>query len=382
MHDLEAIAATPWDVVVIGAGPAGSMAARSAARRGAETLLIEKEAFPRAKVCGCCVNAAAASLLECDGMPNLLSSLSAIPLAHFRLVAGGREAGLELRGGFSVSRAQLDAGLVSEARGWGAKFIDGVAARIHACRKNYRRVELMNGAGSVIIKASVVVGASGLAGTSFVQRDEFPVRASTRSLIGANAIIESEHAGDFPSGTIRMNCAAGGYVGIVRLEDGTLNFAAALDPLWLRESGGMGPSAARVFEHAGAKNALNLTPLDWRGTPALTRRAVRPFAERFLAAGDAAGYEEPFTGEGIAWALETGMAAGKLAACAAEAGWSQRIESEWAGFMRELNADRRLCRALARMLRYPAITRGVVRALEHAPILARPVIYELSRSGI
>jgi Dehydrogenases (flavoproteins) len=51
--------ATIWDVVVIGAGVAGGLAALDCARRGLRVLVVEQRAFPRWKVCGCCFNAQA-----------------------------------------------------------------------------------------------------------------------------------------------------------------------------------------------------------------------------------------------------------------------------------------------------------------------------------
>ena len=52
-----------WDVVVIGAGVAGGLAAFDCARRGLSVLLVEKRSFPRWKVCGCCFNANALAAL-------------------------------------------------------------------------------------------------------------------------------------------------------------------------------------------------------------------------------------------------------------------------------------------------------------------------------
>ena len=54
-----AAAGRVWDVLVIGAGPAGAVAAREVARRGARVLLADRSAFPRGKVCGCCLNGSA-----------------------------------------------------------------------------------------------------------------------------------------------------------------------------------------------------------------------------------------------------------------------------------------------------------------------------------
>ena len=54
----------PYDAVVIGAGPAGGIAALGLARAGRRVLLVDKQRFPRAKVCGCCLNASAVATLR------------------------------------------------------------------------------------------------------------------------------------------------------------------------------------------------------------------------------------------------------------------------------------------------------------------------------
>jgi flavin-dependent dehydrogenase len=64
-----------WEVVVIGAGPAGSIAARECAKQGLRTLLVDKAAFPRPKVCGCCLNANAMATLERLGLGGAVARL-------------------------------------------------------------------------------------------------------------------------------------------------------------------------------------------------------------------------------------------------------------------------------------------------------------------
>ena len=79
-----------WDVLVVGAGVAGSMAASGAAQRGLSVLLIDKAAFPRGKVCGCCLNPAAVKLLEeaeCD-----IRASGATPIERLYLACGGTTA--------------------------------------------------------------------------------------------------------------------------------------------------------------------------------------------------------------------------------------------------------------------------------------------------
>ena len=111
-----------------------------------------------------------------------------------------------------------------------------------------------------------------------------------------------------------------GYVGMVKVEDGSLNVAAALstDAMRAAESPGL---LVNSLIRAGGWPGLPESPLDgWKGTPELTRRPARPGAERLFAIGDAAGYVEPFTGEGMFWALSGARALAPLVARSVD-GW-------------------------------------------------------------
>jgi flavin-dependent dehydrogenase len=122
-----------------------------------------------------------------------------------------------------------------------------------------------------------------------------------------------------------------------------------------------------------------LAGLAWRGTPALTRRATRLAGERLFVLGDAAGYVEPFTGEGMAWALAGGLAVAPLAAEAARR-WRPSLARAWAATYRRIVVRRQhVCRAAAAVLRRPLLARALVRLLARAPALAIPVLRHLNR---
>ncbi|HEY2155642.1 MAG TPA: FAD-dependent monooxygenase, partial [Isosphaeraceae bacterium] len=78
-----------WDALVVGAGPAGSIAARELARFGARTLLVERAAFPRWKVCGACLNGHALASIREAGLARTIS-LSREPTPHPTLPHKGR----------------------------------------------------------------------------------------------------------------------------------------------------------------------------------------------------------------------------------------------------------------------------------------------------
>ena len=100
----EAAARRLWDAAVVGAGPAGAMAARELARRGAAVLLVDRARFPRYKVCGGCLNPRAVRVLQRAGLGELVGRLGAVPLTTLRLAARGAHADIPLPPGAGLSR--------------------------------------------------------------------------------------------------------------------------------------------------------------------------------------------------------------------------------------------------------------------------------------
>jgi 2-polyprenyl-6-methoxyphenol hydroxylase-like FAD-dependent oxidoreductase len=169
-----------------------------------------------------------------------------------------------------------------------------------------------------------------------------------------------------------------GYLGLVRLEDNRLDLGAAFDPAWVKSAGGLGRAAVATLQEAGFPALPGLADLPWGGTPLLTRRASRLAAERAFLLGDAAGYVEPFTGEGIAWALAAARAVAPLARRAVRR-WTPALAQEWTRrYRRTVTRRQQVCRIVARVLRHPRLFRGLVTALSWAPGLAAPLVWRLN----
>jgi 2-polyprenyl-6-methoxyphenol hydroxylase-like FAD-dependent oxidoreductase len=273
-----------------------------------------------------------------------------------RLAAGRRSAELSLPGGVAVSRDAFDAALVREAEAAGVTFRPGVALRSPPAD-------------------AVTILATGLAGSD--------ARPDPRSRLGAGVIVPAPAAPDFfAPGTVYMATGRGGYVGLVRVEGGKLAIAAAFDAAFVKSSGGLGPAAGAILSATGWPVVHGLAELPWKGTPALTRKPVAVAGRRWFAAGDAAGYVEPFTGEGMAWAVASAAAVAPLAVKAV-AGWDDRFVREWQrAHARLVGRRQRVCRVVARVLRSPALTGLAVRLLASLPVLARPTVVALNRPPV
>ena len=363
----EGVGGGVFDALVIGAGPAGAVAARELARRGCSVLLVDKSHFPRAKVCGCCVNGAAVGTLKRLGLGGVLAG--GVPLRDACIAAGRRSARVKLPGGVSLSREAFDAALVAEAVTAGVEFRDGVTAKLGDVSPGERP------GSSRPVSTRITIVASGLTGG-----DATP---DAGSRIGAGATVSAGAVPPFfANGTIFMATGRGGYVGLVRVEDGRLDVAAAFDVAFVKAHGGPGPAAEAVLGEVGWPRVPGLAELPWKGTPALTRRAKALGGDRWFAVGDAAGYVEPFTGEGMAWAV---MSAATLAPIAARAvhRWDDSLVREWeAAHRRAIGTRQRACRVVSRVLRSPALTTLAVRALSAFPVLSRPVVARLNRPSL
>ncbi len=369
-----------WDLVVIGAGPAGSLAAREAARGGARVLLVDRASFPRQKICGCCVNGAAIGVLTEVGLGDLLRQNHACELHAVRLASAGHFANIRLSEGVSLSRERFDTALIQAAIDAGAEFLDRTQAVIGNATPEAREIVLKSGTTEQAASAKAIVVAGGLGCRVFADADSDERLASPSSRVGAGTVLDAAPT-EYSSGTIFMACHKHGYVGLVRLEDDRLDIAAALDADAIKGQGGIAKLVVQILNDARLPIPESLDHADWHGTAKLTQHRERVVAERCFFIGDAAGYVEPFTGEGMAWALASGRAVAPIVVQYLQDGGETAARRSWEDMHRRLLAKRaNLCRCVSRVLRYPAVVNVAVRLLAYAPSLAQPVVRSLNAS--
>jgi len=285
-----------FDVAIIGAGPAGSAAAIDLARAGRRVLLIEKKPIPNSKVCGGCLSGpAAARFKELLGpgrdRPGISGSQISFVIGSYRLTCNPNGAT------WMVPRAELDACLANRAAELGTEIRFGQAAMLERSDHGWGVI-----VGTERISAGVVLIASGIGG---LPRKMGIRNLSTSPPMLAQQWIQPAH-GPLPRlGGVELHWLRGGYVGLATPRVGECVVAMACDA--------PDPSGERAFDRLRRVNPE--API-WRSLPT---DAPREFGARGTAGfpwipdrlgdhnalliGDAAGYAEPYTGEGIGQAM-------------------------------------------------------------------------------
>lgn len=376
------------DVLVVGGGPAGSTAAIGLARLGLRVAICEHAPPRRSKCCGQCLNPRVAGILQRFGVLEGVEAIAVgrtdrfewrLDLPRGRSTTSPRPRDVLLdraEPGWIVRREDLDELLWNAAVAAGAVPLRGVAARVapsrgdrrETDRDSYREVRLDDGRDGVrSLAARLVVGADGLgSGVARAMGCAGPRRAGRKFGFSA-ALFESNEASPLraiETGCIHMRSIEGGYLGLVREGDGTVHVAGLVGPRAnLRRPAEFVAVALGLAETPRLDRLTACGPLPW--TPrAIAGRGV-------VLVGDAAGYVEPFTGEGMAWAIE-GAAA--LVDAVAEHGLGEAGRDTYVRRHRAAIARRqRTCRRLVALLDRPGVVAAAWRFADRLHVADRAV---------
>ncbi|MFJ8759456.1 geranylgeranyl reductase family protein [Streptomyces cyaneofuscatus] len=302
-----------WDVVVVGAGPAGASAAYAAAVAGRRVLLLEKAELPRYKTCGGGIIGFSRDALPPGFELPLKDRIHAVTFSLDGKFSRTRRSRRMLFG--LINRPEFDAGLVEEAQKAGAELRTGVSVvRVeqHGPAVPDRRTVAVVLAGGETVLARAVVGADGSAGRIGahvgVKLDQ--VDLGLEAEIPVPATVAEDWAGRV---LIDWGPMPGSY-GWVFPKGDTLTVGVI-------SARGDGAGTKRYLEDFIARLGLaGFEPSVSSGHLTRCRSDDSPLSRgRVVVCGDAAGLLEPWTREGISFALRSGRLAGEWAVRIAEA---------------------------------------------------------------
>jgi menaquinone-9 beta-reductase len=344
------------DVIVVGAGPAGATTAFYLAQSGLDVLLLEKSRFPREKVCG-------------DGLtPRAVKSLVGMGISVSEQDGWVRNKGLRVIGagqrlelawpelssypGFGVVRTRhdLDEALARRAEQAGARLIEGVTVTGPVRHERSGRIRGViarpDGGEERSYAARVVVAADGNSSRLSVsmglrKRDDRPLGVAVRTYYTS-----PRHNDDYLESWLDLwdgDRLLPGYGWIFGMGDGTSNIGLGL----LNTSAAFG----HTDYHALLRKWLKGMPAEWGFTEenraAPIRGAALPmgfnrtpqYHQGLLLAGDAAGMVNPFNGEGIAYAMESGEILARTIVQALARGRGAETERVLAGYPHALSQE-------------------------------------------
>jgi geranylgeranyl reductase family protein len=367
----------PFDVAIVGAGPAGAAAAISLARKGYGVAVVDKEKFPRDKLCGDFVNPINWPILRELGVESAVLATSHEKITAFRLTACSgetAEASLPSRQehadfGIGLRRRSLDDILLQKARREGAAVFD--ECRITQLKRQERgwSLALDGRSGTGEICAKVLIGADG--------RNSW--LAHRLGLTGA-AEMHGRSVGfqlrlqvaDVTHGRVEIHLLPGGYAGVVGLGDGTVNLCLAMEKEKLPHQRQVEFLWNSCLPHNPYLKELlrrSVRVGEARSTYPVYFKPRRCFADGVLLVGDAARVSEPMSGEGIYFAMKSGLLAAETVG---EAFCSGDFSTA------HLGRYERKCR---RAFRFRRGINSLVRNLIYRPRLLAPLVRFSAKQG-
>jgi menaquinone-9 beta-reductase len=377
------------DCVVVGGGPAGSTTALLLARAGFDVVLLERYEFPRAKPCGDCISPQANLLLDELGLLAAVETLQPARLAGWRIHAPGGDSFTahfrdytkdpRVEHGIAISRTKLDEVLLVAAREAGVRVFTGV--RVEQLLNGGPAIRGVRGRDAehqhIDVTARLTIGADGL--RSVVQR---ALGMNGRSP-GLRKVALSAHV----SGIAGLS-----EFGELHLQDGACIGIAPIDARNQIANLTLVVDTTR-FGRSLAGKSMTAFQGQLARFPAVRERVPQSAALHFLASGpfdrpttnvvthgaalvgDAAGYFDPFTGQGIYQAL---AGARLLSACAANALHAGRADQPLFEYERTQRRSSRnmvrVQRAIEAICSRPRAADRCIQALAHAPVAATALL--------
>ena len=363
-------------IVIAGAGPAGSSLAIRLANFGFETMLVERERFPRQKLCGEFISPECLTHFESLGvLDNMLGAGGDRVLETRFFESGGKSVAVPTKwfgqGDFalSLSRAEMDDQLLRRAKEVGVTVFEGAAitglesvdGRVVSLRSRAENGEVSDIDADIFVDAT---GRSRILAKLLERKTEAVSRRTKPTLVGFKAHMQDV---DLANGLCEIYSFAGGYAGLSHVENGLFNLCFLIKSATVRSVGSDADEIVRRVVVRNKRASVTLREAsaagDWLAVSIDsfgTQRAA--MATNLYTVGDAAAFIDPFTGSGMVMAFESARVLAEIVA--ANRGSHEKIGDEYLAAYRNRFANRlRVCSLLRRAAFMPNLATTIVSLL-------------------
>jgi len=308
-----------FDLVVVGAGPGGSSTAYHAAKAGLNTLLVDRQEFPRDKTCGDGLMPHAASEVALMGLADWLDEPQHGRFTGFSIYSATallkQKVPPTLHGphGYVARREETDNKLLERAVSAGAQLHTGTRATelVRSASGQVTGVGAENGGGPIHFEAPLVVVADGIGGFGGGEMKAHQNAVARRQYFRDVEGPDKQNLHIFI--TEDMNSHGAGYGWVFYMGDGTANVGAGVSTAALARTGRNlkdfydrfleEPQMVRWLENATPEGP----PRSW--SLKMGMWGAKRYGQGVMAVGDAGSMVHPISGEGVGYALESGRLA-------------------------------------------------------------------------
>lgn len=292
------------DVTIVGAGPGGSTAALLLARSGRRVRIVDRDTFPRTKLCGEFLSGEGVATLYAQGLDSRLRTAGARPVGRLLVTTrSGTTFGHPLtNGAIAIARNRLDTMLLDEAACSGAQPLtgDGVQSIAGSLSEGFRVATA-----SQEWRSRVVVGAFGRSSTLARVLGTQTIRKTRDPLVA----FKSHVVGSMDDGVVELHGFDNGYCGLLLVAPDTINVCWIARASALRAAGGkpglMLESLLRNNNYLKERlNSIRTGDLEFHAASQLSFRSQTIVVRDVFMVGDAAGMIAPMCGDGMAMAIQ------------------------------------------------------------------------------
>ena len=296
-----------YDVVIVGGGLAGLTSAIHLSKFGVNVLVIEKNAYPKHKVCGEYISNEVLPYLNYLGVDPFI--LGAKKIDKF-LLSTKKNSVIETQlplGGFGISRFALDDALAKKAIANGVTILQDSVVNIEFLEDQFK-IETKS---LLCFNAKIVIGAYGKRSAIDIKLDRDFIKNEAPFLA-----VKTHMKGNFPEDLVALHNFKGGYCGLSKVEDGSINVCYITDFKSFKKYKDIedfqknvlceNPNLKEIFE-----NLTNLFPKPLTISQ-ISFADKSPVENHILMCGDTAGMIHPLCGNGMSMAIRSGQMVSQL----------------------------------------------------------------------